>query len=97
MLTSSGLSNLSNARPLVMSVNDACRALDCGRDRLYGLISAGEIESFLDGPRTRKIVIASIERYIARRVKASSKQFERARYATRGPDGAIVQAGIAAK
>jgi excisionase family DNA binding protein len=66
---------------LVMNVSGACRALDCGRDRLYQLLTVGEIESYLDG-RSRKIVVASIDAYIARRVKASG-QFERARYPER--------------
>lgn len=86
----------SETRPLVMGVNDTCRALDCSRDRLYGLIREGLIESFLDGPRVRKVVVASVDRYIANRVKAS-KKFERARYPARSADGAIVQAGIGAK
>ena len=75
--------------PLVTSVNGACRALDVGRDRLYDMINGGLIESFLDGDR-RKIVIASIERYIAERVK-NSKKIERRRHPVRGPDGTVVQ------
>jgi hypothetical protein len=59
-------------RPLVTSMNGACRALDVGPDRLYDLINAGLIESYLDGSK-RKVVIASIERYIADGVKESKK------------------------
>jgi hypothetical protein len=33
------------------------------------LLSAGELESFLDG-RSRKIIVASIHRFIARRLAA---------------------------
>jgi hypothetical protein len=87
----------SEPRPLVMSVNDCCRALDCGRDRLYALLREGSIESFLDRPRTRKIVVASVESYIARRVKESKKKLERSRYPVRNTDGEIVQTGIGAK
>ena len=43
---------------------------DCGRDRLYSLLASGEIESFTDGHR-RKIIVASIEAYIARRLTAA--------------------------
>jgi hypothetical protein len=59
-------------------VSGACYALDCGRDRLYDLLNSGAIESFLDG-RSRKIVVVSLEDYVARRL-AESKQFERSRY-----------------
>jgi excisionase family DNA binding protein len=58
----------------IVGVQAACYALGCGRDRLYELLSTGEIESYLDG-KSRKIVVASIDRYITRRLE-SSKQFE---------------------
>jgi hypothetical protein len=87
----------SEPRPLVISVNDCCRALDCGRDRLYALLGEGLIESFLDGPRTRKIVVASVERYIAKRVEESKNKLERSRYPVRNADGTTVQVGIGAK
>jgi excisionase family DNA binding protein len=94
------MSNYNTATPkesrqLVTSVAGACHALSCGRDRLYSLLGSGEIESYTDG-RSRKIVVASIESYIARRLEAS-KQFERARYPARRPDGEIIQRGIGAK
>ena len=63
----------------ITNVARACEALDCSRDRLYDLLKSGEIESFLDG-RSRKIVVASLDAYIARRVEASNKRWERARY-----------------
>jgi hypothetical protein len=63
----------------ITNVNGACAALDCGRDRLYDLLNSGAIESYLDG-RSRKVVVASIDAYIARRVEASNKRWERARY-----------------
>lgn len=82
---------------LVGSVDDVCFILDGGRDEVYELIRSGEIDSFLDG-RRRKIVLASVEAYVARRLKASKqKSFERARYPARRPDGEIVQVGIGAK
>ena len=82
-------------RQLVTSVAGACCMLNCGRDRLYSLLGSGEIESYTDG-RSRKIVVASIESHVARRLEAS-KQFERARYPARRPDGEIIQRGIGAK
>jgi len=41
--------------------------LDCGITRLYRLLAAGELESFLDG-RSRKITVTSIRRYVERRL-----------------------------
>jgi len=43
--------------------------LACSNTRGYELLSAGELESFLDG-RSRKIIVASIHRFIARRLAA---------------------------
>jgi hypothetical protein len=64
--------------PLVTSPDDAMRLLDCSRAKLYELLAAGELESFLEG-RSRKILISSISAYIARRL-AASKSFTRSRY-----------------
>jgi hypothetical protein len=41
--------------------------LDCGNTRLYELINAGALKSYLDG-RSRKITVESIRGYIARRL-----------------------------
>jgi hypothetical protein len=38
-----------------------------GNTRLYELLAAGELESFLDG-RSRKIIVESIHQYISRRL-----------------------------
>jgi hypothetical protein len=82
---------------LVGSVEDVALALDGNRDEVYELIRENEIDSFLDG-RRRKIVWASVDAYVARRLKASKqKQFERLRYPARGPDGTTIQTGIGAK
>jgi len=43
--------------------------LDCGNTRLYELLKNNELESYLDG-RSRKIIVASIHRFIARRLTA---------------------------
>ena len=45
--------------PLVVSPTKAMRMLDCGRTRLYELLSNGELELYLDG-KSRKITVASI-------------------------------------
>lgn len=53
--------------PLVVSPKKAMIMLDCGRNRLYDLINAGELESFLDG-KSRKITVQSIEARVKRLV-----------------------------
>jgi hypothetical protein len=54
--------------PLVVSPSKAMRMLDCGRTYLYELLSAGELESFLDG-KSRKITVASIRARVERKLK----------------------------
>lgn len=56
--------------PLVVKPRDAWRMLGCGNTRGYELLAAGELDSFLDG-RSRKITVASIHAYIARRLAAT--------------------------
>jgi hypothetical protein len=53
--------------PLVVSPRRACHLLDCGTTRLYELINGGDLQSFRDGT-SRKIVLASIRDYIARKL-----------------------------
>ena len=59
---------ISRNFPAVVSVNEACHLLGNGRDKIYALIEAHELESYVDGHR-RRIVVASIEAYIKRRLK----------------------------
>jgi hypothetical protein len=53
--------------PLVVKPKGARRMFNCGNTRLYELLAAGELDSFLDG-RSRKITVDSIRRYIARQL-----------------------------
>jgi hypothetical protein len=57
-------------QPLVVKPKRACQIIDCGNTRLYELLAAGELESFLDG-RSRKITVASLNRYVERRLAAN--------------------------
>ncbi len=57
--------------PLLVKPKTAWKMLACGNTRGYELIAAGELESFLDG-RSRKITVASIHRYIERRLKGAA-------------------------
>jgi excisionase family DNA binding protein len=50
----------------VVSVRNALRLLNTSRTTLYRRLRAGELAGFADGGR-RKITIASIKQYIARR------------------------------
>ena len=62
--------------PLAVSVKRTCSLIGCGATRVYELIRSGELESFLNG-RSRRIVFASILRYIARRVAESKVESAR--------------------
>jgi hypothetical protein len=64
-------SGFGDGEQLVVSPRRARHLLDCGHTRLYALLAAGEIESFKDGA-SRKITVASIKAYIARRLDATN-------------------------
>src|SRR5262245_65182663 len=66
---STGLSDWEGA--LVVKPAIAWRMLGCSNTYGYALLAAGELDSFRDG-RARKITVASIHRYIARRLAAST-------------------------
>jgi hypothetical protein len=59
----------SDILPLLVKPKEARRMLACGQTRLYELMAAGELRSFSDG-RSRKITVASIHHYIAKRLAA---------------------------
>jgi hypothetical protein len=59
-----------DVKPLLVKPRIACLLLSCGITRLYELLNAGELSSFLDG-KSRKITTASIEAYVARRLAPS--------------------------
>jgi hypothetical protein len=58
---------VSNIAPLVVKPRVAWLLLQCSNTKGYELIGAGELESFKDG-KSRKITVASIHRYIAKRL-----------------------------
>jgi hypothetical protein len=53
--------------PLVVRPTQAMLMLNCGREQLYELINAGELDSYLDGA-ARKITVASIHQRIERKL-----------------------------
>jgi hypothetical protein len=66
---SCGSTGACDPAALVVKPKVAWKMLACSNTRGYELLSAGELESFLDG-RSRKILVVSINRYIARRLAA---------------------------
>jgi hypothetical protein len=64
------LSASTGELPLVVSPIKAMRMLDCGRTRLYELLNANELESYLDG-KSRKITVSSILERIRRKLQQS--------------------------
>jgi hypothetical protein len=58
---------------LVVSPRHARRMLDCGNTRLYELLKAQELNSYLDG-RSRKITVLSIQAYIARKLNVAKQR-----------------------
>jgi hypothetical protein len=65
---------------LVVSPRRARRMLDTGNTRLYELLNAGELESYLDG-RSRKIIVESIHRYVQRRRQEAQGKADRGKSA----------------
>src|SRR5580704_3586827 len=57
----------------VVKPEGACQLLDCGLSRLYELINAGELETYLDG-RCRKITRSSIAAYIQRKLASDESR-----------------------
>jgi excisionase family DNA binding protein len=68
---STGLSDSEFGKAL--SPAQACARLNCSMPTLYGLVAAGELESFKLG-RFRKILNRSIDKLIARRLEAERAQ-----------------------
>jgi hypothetical protein len=50
--------------------------LEIGSTLGYRLLHAGELVSYLDGPRSRKITVESIRNYIARQLAADRGKFQ---------------------
>jgi hypothetical protein len=67
-----GTNVLSDHERLLVRPRRACHLLDCGTTRLYELIDAGELQSFLDGA-SRKITVESIRRYIAKHLASATE------------------------
>ena len=62
----------TQAIPLVVSPRRARQLLDCSHKKIYELLNAGELYSIKIG-RARRIVMASITDYVARRLKSEGR------------------------
>ena len=69
---------LNNGERLVVSPRHARQLLDTGNTRLYELLAAGELDSFLEG-RSRKITVELIHRLIDRRLADEKRRTGTAR------------------
>jgi hypothetical protein len=65
------LSKTNDDTQLVVSPRKGAAALDVGLTRVYELINSGQLQSYHDG-KSRKIVVASLEAYIARQIEAEA-------------------------
>ena len=61
------INGLGDDERLVVSPRRAWHMLDIGNTHGYALLSAGELDSYLDG-RARRITVASIRAFMARRL-----------------------------
>jgi excisionase family DNA binding protein len=68
---------IASEAPLVASPNQAMRAIQVSRKKLYKLINTGELESYTEG-KSRRITVKSINEYIARRLAAEAVRRGRA-------------------
>lgn len=63
--------SIASEAPLVASPNQAMRAIQVSRKKLYELINTGELESYTEG-KSRRITVKSINEYIERRLAAEA-------------------------
>jgi excisionase family DNA binding protein len=69
--------SIASEAPLVASPNQAMRAIQVSRKKLYELINTGELESYTEG-KSRRITVKSIHDYIERRLAAEAVRRARA-------------------
>jgi excisionase family DNA binding protein len=67
------ITTFSEGGPIVASVNETMAALKIGREKIYQLLKAGELESYREGG-SRKILCRSIEAYLQRRLAQEAER-----------------------
>lgn len=60
-----GDADLEAIKPLAVTVEQAAKMLMVSRATMYAMVMRGEIESFLVGPRLRRISLATLERVVS--------------------------------
>lgn len=86
--TSNTLSSLTQARPIVATVQETMTTLKIGRAKTYELLNAGVLESYLEGS-SRKITWRSIEAYVERRLSEEAVRRNRHQVKQRETSGAL--------
>jgi hypothetical protein len=66
---------VTNVEPIVVGTREAQRMGGWGKTKLFALIAAGELESFMDGS-VRRITTASIRARIQRKLQEAKEQTE---------------------
>ena len=55
---------LETVKPQLISIDEACTMLRLSRTTIYQLARSGQVEIKKLGPKTARVVVASLERYI---------------------------------
>jgi hypothetical protein len=63
---------MDDLEPLVVRPRIAAKLLGCSVGRVYELIASGILQSYLDGPKSRKVTTDSIRTHVARQLEADS-------------------------
>lgn len=63
--------------PLAVRPRAAAQLLGFGITRIHAMIKSGELRSFVDGGRARRILMSSISEYVERRLKEDSTPIAR--------------------
>jgi hypothetical protein len=58
--------------PLAVPPKVAAQMLGFGKTHLFKLLKNGELESYLDGRRARRVLVRSINAYVERKLAAST-------------------------
>jgi excisionase family DNA binding protein len=60
--------------PILVTVQEAARLMDCSRQNIYNLIKRGDL-SYVDGPGTSKhLLVKDLRKWVRANVKTSAKQ-----------------------
>jgi excisionase family DNA binding protein len=63
----------TSLQPLAVAPREACKLLSVGISTVYALMRSGELDSYADGRRMRRITTTSIHAYVERRLAAGDR------------------------